>query len=429
MVHERPRVVVTGLGAVSPAGNILSENWRNFQTDISFISATTVGRDHYQSTQLAGMVRDFEPGLYAGRKQYRRSDFYAHFGMAAGIQAMQDSGLLITEVAPSPINEAVYRLPERFDLDGLGVIVGIAVGGSRAVERAMETMMLRHPDRIDPLTIPKLNPARVATDIAKMTGALNCAFTINSACASGTQAILEAYRKIKDGHADVMLAGGADSSTHAVAFYAFDQLKVLSHYEDFKQDPSKASRPLNQNPTGLVISEGAGMMVLERLDRALARDAKIYAEIAGGAFFTDPRDELVPTFENEVKLIRKILASSEMTPAMFQHANMHAAGSIGDSVEIAALEFIFGEQGHDFSITAPKSRIGHLMGGTGVEAVIAVKEVAERIITPTANLNNPIETKLYIPTRAEERDIYGLLKLSLGLDGQFAGLAFRKFVL
>lgn len=427
------RVVVTGLGTVNPAGNNIDEAWRNFQTSKSFVSGVPMSLGNYQSMEVAGVVNGFDINKYGADRQVRRSDLFAHLGMAAGVEAMLNSGRLRIDSIPSFNNRASYQLIET-DSQRLGVIAGIAAGGTRAIEKLSEDLMtgkaigLVDKKELDLASISKLNPARAATEVAKLIHAKAGAYSINSACASSAQAIYEAYKSVKSGELDVVVAMGAESAVHAVTYEGFKRLYVLASYEEFKDDPSKASRPLNQKPTGMVIGQSGGAMVLERLSDALDRNAPILAEIAGGFFFTDPDNELAPTSANEVRLVGTALERSGVDKKMIGLVDLHSAGSKGDEIELLGLEALFGDFAENVAVNAKKSKIGHTMGAAGVtESVILVKEINSGIITPTANIENPYDTALQIPRSAIRRNLKTAVKISLGLDGQYCCLVFKKF--
>lgn len=414
---------------MTAAGLTAEKTWAAFsQTDKSFICAVPFGEGNYHTTEYAGKVIDFDVFKYRAKKEVRRSDDFARFGTATGIQAMVNSGRLVVEKEPTQDVRGVYKLTET-DPEGLAVVFGVAAGGTKAVEHVKDLLVANGPDALDMYYVPRINPARVATDIAKMIHAKGGAFTINSACASGAQAVLEAYRMIKHGYANTVVAGGTESPLHPTVIWAFRKLGVLANF-DKNLPPSEASRPFNTDPKGLVLAEGSAALVLERLSDVLNRqdNTNIIAEIAGGHYFADPEDELIPKVGNIAKLVGTALESAGVKPEEIDHSSNHAAGSKGDVRELEAQREIFGDRVATISFNAPKSRVGHPLGAAGaIESLITAKEVSTGLVTATANLTQPVLEGFHIVTTAEKRSIRNAIKISLGLDGQFCCLVFKKF--
>lgn len=430
----KKRVVMTGMGAVNPAGNNLQETWRNFLTSECFISSEALPIGDRRSLELAAVVSDFDVYRYGASRQVKRSDMFAHYGMAAGVEAMLQSGRLVVKQASKENLRAEYTLLQtevvKTDPKRLGVIYGIAAGGTRQVQQVAEDLLRRLPSEdAEIYSIPMLNPARAATDTARMIGARAGAFSINSACASGAQAIWEAYLNVANGRWDVAVAGGAETAVHAVTFEAFRRMGVLLPYNP-SQIPNLTETSYGTATNGIVIGNGAGALVLERASDAIARRAHIFAEIVGGHFFTEPNAELDPTVNHIEELIGTALEYARVKPDEVDHANTHAAGSKrGDLRELEGYEKVLKERTRMVSITGLKSKIAHLMGAAGViESIGAVKAIEEGIVPPTVNLRSRIPDGFHIVTLAERRHVGTVVKTSLGLDGQYGCLVFKKFV-
>ncbi|MBI2011360.1 hypothetical protein HYS91_01195 [Candidatus Daviesbacteria bacterium] len=421
------RVAIVGVGAVTPAGNSAQATWEGFtHSNRSFITAMSVGRDNFHSMQLAGKVKDFDPYKYAGGKQLKRSDRYAQFAVAASVEAMLASGRLRMVTKPNRTTAAVYEL---IDIDPfrIGVDMGIAVGGSSAIDQGREDIMLKGPDRISPNTISLLNPSKAASDPALIIGALGGAMTHNSACVSGVSGIIELYKKIVRGDLDMGVGGGTESPLHPLAFYAFQKMGVLVSYEKFKDSPEEAVKSLDVDGEGFAMGEGVGVLALERYSLAVKRKARILGEIVGPAYFCDPRDVLDPTEKNVEILVEMILENSGLEPYEVDHHNLHAGASTGDGTELRGSRRVYKYQTEYISFHGPKSRIGHLMGGAGgAESVILVYAVATDTDPPTANLKNPREAGFYVPRRTGRRLIRAGIKTALGLDGQYGGFGVVK---
>ncbi len=406
----RRRVVITGSGLVAPLGNSVPEFWRNAIAGASGIGRLTQVEPSEYACQIAGEVRDFDPQCYLDRKDARRMARFAQFAVAASKQAVEEADL---------------DLAAR-DTTRIGVLVGNGGGGLPETDRAMRTLLRRGGSRVDPLFIAKMLPNMASANVSIQLGVRGYSNTITTACAAGTQAIGDATEVIRRGAADVMIAGGTEAGVCEVGLAGFSAMRALATASN--ECPESASRPFDRDRDGFVAGEGAGIVVLEALDYALARGARLLAEVIGYGVSSDATYLVAPPQDGEgaARAMRAALTDAEISVEEVDYISAHAtATEIGDIAETRAVRAVFGKRAYRLPISAMKSQIGHLLGGAGgVETVAAVQTIRTGTIAPTINLTHPDpECDLdYVPQQAREAEVRTVMKNSFGFGGQNAVL-------
>ena len=414
----RRRVVVTGMGAVTPLGNDVAKTWEGLlagRSGIRTIQAFDPGR---VPSRVGGEVVDFDASGVLDRKDLRRTDRYIQFGLVVSRQAMDQAGL------PQRVED---ELAER-----TGVILGTGLGGVLTLFDNVMTYMERGPYRIGPFMIPMGIPNVGAGQVAISFGPLGPNFTTVSACATGGHAIGEAFETIRRSDADVMIAGGSEAGFHESLVGGFCAMKALStHYND---TPEAASRPFDKGRDGFVFAEGAAAVVLEELDHALARGAEPLAELIGYGATADASHITLPAPGGigAVRAARRALEKAGIEATEIEHVNAHATSTPeGDRAELQAIRTIFGDHAEKVAITANKSMIGHTLGAAGaIEAVATIMAIRSGCVPPTINLTDPDEAAAGLdltPGRASSRNITTALSNSFGFGGQNAALIFRRW--
>lgn len=411
---EKKRVVVTGLGLITPLGIGVESSWNSFIEGRSGIGRITRFDASDLPVQIAGEVKDFDPSLYIEQKEIKKMDRFIHFAVAASTMAIEDSGLKITD------NNA----------ERVGVIIGSGIGGLPAIEHYHKVYLERGYRRITPFFIPMLIINLASGQVSIKFGAKGPNSAVATACATGSHAIGDAFRIIQRGDADVMIAGGAESVITPLAIGGFAVMKALSTRNN---EPERASRPFDIDRDGFVMGEGAGIVVLESLDSAKERGAKIYAEIIGYGMTSDAYHITAPAPEGEgaTTCMSLALKDAGVDPNVVDYINAHGTSTkYGDEIETSAIKKVFGEHAYKLSVSSTKSMTGHLLGAAGgVEAVITVLSIVHDIIPPTINLDNPDpECDLdYVPHKARHRKVNFALSNSFGFGGTNACLLFRKY--
>ncbi|GAB4198362.1 MAG: beta-ketoacyl-ACP synthase II [Wenzhouxiangellaceae bacterium] len=407
------RVVVTGLGIVSPVGNTIASAWDNIINGRSGIGEIMSFDASAFASRIAGEVRDFDPNQYMGPKEARIYDTYIHYGVAAGIQAMEDSGLEIGE-----------ELAER-----CGAMIGAGIGGIATIEQTHATYLKSGPRRISPFFVP-------ATIINMVPGLLSIryqlkgpTYSIVSACTSANHNIGDAARTIAYGDADVMLAGGAEFSTTPTAVGGFASAKATSNRND---DPQAASRPWDRDRDGFVLGNGAGVLLLEEYEHAKKRGANIYCELIGFGMSSDAYHITQPPEggEGASRSMANALADAGINPDEVDYINAHGTSTpLGDRAESDAVKACFGEHARKLPVSSTKSMTGHLLGAAGgVEAIFTILAIRDGIAPPTINLENPDPAcdLDYVPQQAREMPIRTALSNSFGFGGTNGSLLFRR---
>jgi 3-oxoacyl-[acyl-carrier-protein] synthase II len=417
MSEPRRRVVVTGMGLITALGNDLPTTWAGMVEGRSGIRTIEAFDPSRINSRMAGEVRGFDAGGLLDRKEIRRTDRYAQFGLVATAEALAQAGL-----------------PDRFEgelAERTGVILGTGLGGVGTLVEGFTTNALRGPDRISPFLVPMGIPNVGAGQIAIQFGMIGPNFTTVSACATGGHAIGEASEIIRRGDADVMIAGGAEAAIYEAMVGGFAAMRALSMRND---DPEGASRPFDSARDGFVIGEGAGVMIIESLDHAQARGVPILAELTGYGATADASHITLPAPGGigAVRAARRALEKAGLTPADIDHVNAHATSTPeGDKAELQAIRTIFGDDAGRIAITANKSMLGHTLGGAGaIEAITTVLSIREGCIPPTINLAHPDPEAAGLdltPDTASIREIRAALSNSFGFGGQNTALVFSRW--
>ena len=405
------RVVVTGLGAVSPIGNDVETLWENALKGTSGVGPVTRFDASDFGCKIAAEVKDFDVSSYMPLKEARRFDRFIHFGIAAAFQAIRDSGLNT----------------EKENLRRIGCAVGSGIGGIPMITDNHKTLIERGPRRVSPFLIPGCIINMVSGQLAIMTGFKGPNMAHVSACSTGLHSIGEAAWMIKRGDADVMIAGGSDAPICPLSMAGFDSMHAMSRRND---EPQKASRPFDKDRDGFVFGEGAGVLVLEEYEHALARGAKIYAELVGYGLTADAHHITTPNTEGPSYCMQMAINQAGIKPQDIDYLNAHGTSTVlGDVNETKAIKEVFAEHAKHLVISSSKSMIGHLFGGAGgVESVLTVLALHHQVVPPTINLDNPdSECDLdYCANTAREKTIRYAMKNSFGFGGTNGSLVFKK---
>lgn len=414
-ITKKNRVVITGMGVVSVIGIGLQAYWTSLKAGKSGIRRITQFDAGKFPCQIAGEVPDFDPTLYMDRKEARRVPRSAQFGFAAAKLAVEDAGL------PSPL-----PAPERS-----GVAFGTAIGGLDRASEGIDVIRSQGYDRLNPFVVPTSLVNISAYLVSQGFQTLGPSTTIGTACATGTQAVGEGLEMIRRGAADLVLAGGTDGLIADFAIGGFCAMRALpTNYND---NPEKASRPFDKDREGFIYSEGAAALVLESLEHALARGARIYAEVAGQASSSDGFHMAQPDPEaaGPARAMKWAIADAGLTPADVDYINAHGTSTpLNDLTETRAIKAVFGEHAHKLAVSSIKSMIGHAMGASGaLEAVACAMTLSEGIIPPTINYTTPDpELDLdYVPNAARRANVRVALSNSFGLGGQNACVVLKKY--
>lgn len=407
------RVVITGMGVISPVGNSVEEYWSNLKQGVCGIGRTTSFDVSNYQVKLSAEVKDFDESKYMDRKVAKRMDRFSQFAVAASFDAIKMSGLDL----------------EKQDLERIGVIIGSGIGGLNTIEEEEQRLLSKGPDRVSPLFIPRVITNMAAGNVAIRFGLKGMCTTVVTACASGTNSIGEAFRAIQYGSCDVILAGGTESCVSPLGISGFTSLTAVSASED----PLKASRPFDKNRDGFVLGEGAGILVLEELSHALKRGANILAEVVGyGAtcdayHITSP----APGGEGAARCMELAIKDGNAEKKDISYINAHGTGTeYNDKLETQGIKRVFGEDAYRIPISSTKSMIGHLLGAAGaVEAIVCVKSIQENFIHPTIGLETKDEEcdLDYVPSTGREAVVEYALSNSLGFGGHNASLLFKKY--
>jgi len=407
----RRRVVITGLGIVSPVGNTVEEAWQNILAGRSGIAHVTKFDASTFPAQIAGEVKNFDITDYISAKDARRMDTFIHFGIAAGMQAFQDSGLTVTEE----------------NAERIGVIVGSGIGGLPLIEETKEVLIARGPRRITPFFVPASIINMISGNLSIKYGLKGPNLAIVTACTTGLHCIGNAARMIEYGDADVMIAGGAESTLSPLGLGGFASARALSSRND---DPSTASRPWDKDRDGFVLGEGAGVMVLEEYEHAKARGAKIYAEVLGFGMSGDAYHITTPTVDGPRRSMVNALKNAGLNGDQISYLNAHGTSTpLGDKNETDAIKAAFGDHAYKMTVNSTKSMTGHLLGGAGgLESVLSVLAVHNQVSPPTMNIiNQDPECDLdYCANTARDMTIQYAMKNSFGFGGTNGTLIFAK---
>jgi 3-oxoacyl-[acyl-carrier-protein] synthase II len=407
------RVVVTGVGLVTPLGTGVEKSWKNICSGVSGVDLITRFDTSDYAVKIAAEVKDFRAEDFFEKKAAKHLDLFVQYGIVAARMAVQDSGYEVTES----------------NQDRVGVITGCGMGGLPTIEKYHKVSMERGPKRVTPFFIPMVIPnmpsGHISMDI-KSTGPNLC---LTTACAAGTHAVGEAYRHIKYGLCDMVVSGGTESVVCGLGIAGFSSMKALSTRND---SPTEASRPFDKDRDGFVMSEGAGMLILEDYDHAIARGAKIYAEVCGYGLSSDAYHIAAPPEDGAggMRAMKMALKDAELNPEDVSYVNAHGTSTpLNDKCETKAIKTVFGEHAKKLAISSTKSMTGHMLGAAGgIEAVFTALSVSENIAPPTINHNEPSpECDLdYVPNEARNMKVDVAISNSFGFGGTNAVLAMKK---
>jgi beta-ketoacyl-acyl-carrier-protein synthase II len=409
----KKRVVVTGIGAVTPLGLTAQETWENIKLGKSGIDYLTSIQDENITVKVAAEIKEFDASLYMDGKESKKMDRFTQFAVAASKMALIDANFKINDS----------------NAERVGVWIGSGIGGIQTFEDNHEKLINRGPKRVSPFFIPMMIPdmasGRVSIEVGAK-GINNCSVT---ACASGANSIGDAFRVIQYGDADVMITGGSEAAISKMALAGFSNMTALSQ----NPDPLSASRPFDKNRDGFVMGEGSGILILEELEHALSRGAHIYAEIVGYGATGDAHHITTPAPNGEggARAMKLALANASLLPQDVQYINAHGTSTYyNDLYETQAIKSVFGEHSYQLMISSTKSMTGHMLGAAGaVEAIFSVKAIEDGVVPPTINLKNRDEELDldYVPNVARLEDIKVVLSNSLGFGGHNVSLIFKKY--
>ncbi len=406
------RVVVTGLGAISPVGNNVSDMWKNLVDGVCGIETITEFDTSDLKVHIAGTVKDFVPENFGiEKREARKLDLYCQYAIAAAQEAVDDSGII-----------------GNIDENRFGVYIGAGIGGLHTFVNNTLAMDKGGAKKVSPFFIPMMIGNIATGNVAIRFGAKGVSLSVMSACATGTHSIGEAFHAVKDGYADAIIAGGTEAVIAPLTIAGFQNIKALST----NPDPKKASRPFDKNRDGFIMGEGAGMLILEEYEHAKARGAKIYAELCGYGNTCDAHHVTAPDPEGAglARAIEIAFDEAQVADDSQLYINAHGTSThLNDLTETMAIKKALGEKAYDANISSTKSMTGHMLGATGaVEAIVSIMTLKDGIIPPTINLDEPDEELdlNYTPNKAVKRDVNVAASTNLGFGGHDACIVFKK---
>lgn len=407
------RVVITGIGLVSPLGNELDVFWQNLLAGKSGIGPVTRFDTTNFDCRIGGEIKDFDPAQFMPAKETRRTDRFVHFACAAARKAVADSKIEL----------------DKQDLNRVGVLIGSGIGGMETIEDQVGTMLKKGPQRVSPFMIPMLIVNMASGYVSMLLGAKGPNLAVVSACATATHSLGEAARAIVHNDADVMIAGGSEAAITQMGYAGFCAMRAMSTRND---EPERASRPFDAQRDGFVMGEGAGVCILESLDHARKRGAQIYCEIAGYGITGDAYHMSAPAPEGEgaARSMAMALRHSKLNPDQISYINAHGTSTpVGDKCETQAIKTVFGDHAKKLAVSSTKSMTGHLLGAAGaVETAVCALAIQNNIVPPTINYENPDpECDLdYVPNKAREMNVFACVNNSLGFGGHNATLIVKR---
>ncbi|MFM6036997.1 MAG: beta-ketoacyl-ACP synthase II [Sphaerospermopsis kisseleviana] len=411
--YKRKRVVVTGVGAITPLGNNPSEYWEGLLSGRNGIDYITAFDASKHDCRIAGQVKNFDPHEYMERKEAKRTDRFAQFAIAGAKQAISDAQLVINDL----------------NAEQIGVMIGSGIGGIKVLEDQQTVYLNKGPDRCSPFMIPMMIANMAAGLTAIHTGAKGPNSCSVTACAAGSNAIGDAFRLIQNGYAQAMICGGSEAAVTPLSVAGFAAARALST----NNDPEKACRPFDKDRDGFVMGEGSGILILEELEHAISRGARIYAEMVGYGMTCDAYHitSPVPGGLGAARAMELALKDGQLTPEMITYINAHGTSTpANDVTETAAIKKALGDYAYKIAISSTKSMTGHLLGGSGgIEAVATVLAIANDHIPPTIHLDNPDEgcDLDYVPHTSRAQILEVALSNSFGFGGHNVTLAFKKY--
>ena len=407
--------MITGLGAISPVGNNVADSWNSVINGKSGIGPIERFDVSAFTTRIGGAVRGFDVTEYIPEKDAKKMDVFIHYGIAAASQAFNDSGIEVTGQ----------------NADRIGVVIGAGIGGIEGIEQGHNAFLKGGPRKISPFFVPSNIINMISGNLSIKYGLKGPNYSIVTACATGTHCIGDAYRLIQYGDADVMFAGGAEMATAPTSLGGFASARALSRRND---EPTRASRPWDIDRDGFVLSDGAGVLVLEELEHAKRRGANIYAEVIGYGMSSDAYHMTSPLENGEgaAKCMSNALRDASLTPEFLDYINAHGTStSAGDIAETFAIKSVFGEFAYRIPVSSTKSMTGHMLGAAGgIEAVFSALALRDQIIPPTINLDNP-DPKCdldFVPHTSRQAKLNIIMSNSFGFGGTNGTLIFRRFV-
>lgn len=410
---SKRRVVVTGLGTVSPLGNDLASTWQGILDGRSGIGPVTHFDTEGFTTKIAGEVKDFDPTTWINSKDARKMDEFIHYGVAASIMALQDAGLEITDA----------------NAERIGAIIGSGIGGIVGIEETTGKYLEGGARKISPFYVPSTIINMLPGQVSLITGAKGPNFSAVSACATSNHSIGMAMRMIQYGDADVMIAGGAERGSSPTSMGGFCAMKAMSTRND---DPTTASRPWDEGRDGFVLGDGAGILILEEYDHAKARGARIYCELAGFGASADAYHMTAPSENGDgpARCMAAAIKDAGVSPDQIGYLNAHGTSTpLGDLAETLAIKRAFGDHAYKMMVSSTKSNTGHLLGAAGgIEAIFSVKALETGIIPPTINLHNPSEgcDLDYVPLTPRESQVDVVMSNGFGFGGTNGTLIFKR---
>ncbi|MDD4753853.1 MAG: beta-ketoacyl-ACP synthase II [Desulfitobacteriaceae bacterium] len=409
----RKRVVITGVGVVSPVGNNKDKFWSNLVNGVSGIGPISRFDVSDYTTRIAGEIRDFDPKNYMDRKEIRHMDRFTQYAVAAAKMAMEDANLVLNS----------------FQRERTGVVLGSGIGGVETMEEQKKVLLKRGPGRISPFFVPMMISNMAAGQVSIALGALGPNETVVTACASGTNAVGDAFKMIQRGDADIVIAGGTEAPITPLSLAGFCAMKALSTRNE---EPERASRPFDSDRDGFVMAEGAGILILESLEHAEKRGARVYAEMAGYGATGDGYHITAPDPEGNgaARAMANALSDAGLEPEKIDYINAHGTSTeLNDRGETYAIRKVFGSAADTVKVSSTKSVTGHLLGAAGaVESIACILAIKNRIIPPTINLDNPDpQCDLdYVPNESRETDVKAAMSNSFGFGGHNACVVFKK---
>ena len=410
----KKRVVITGLGCVTPVGTGKDDFWVNIKSGVSGIDKITrFDYTNYQ-TQIAGEVKDFTPEDYISKKELKKMDRFTQFAMVASKLAVADSELDLDSI----------------DRNRMGTVIGTGIGGVETIEAQHKNLLEKGNRRVSPFFIPMMIGNMAAGQVAIEFGAKGPSTNICTACASGTNSVGDAFKIIQRGDADIMIAGGTEAAVAEFAVAGFCNMKAMSTNND---NPQQASRPFDKDRDGFVMGEGCGILILEELESAKKRNAKIYAEIVGYGMTSDAYHITTPAENGEgaARSMQVAINDAGIEPSQIDYINAHGTSTYyNDLYETMAIKSVFGEYAKNVSVSSTKSMTGHLLGASGaIEAIVCALAIKDNFVPPTINLENPGEGMDldYTPNKGKERVINYALSNSLGFGGHNATIILKKY--
>lgn len=410
----RKRVVITGLGCVTPVGTGKDEFWTNIKNGICGINKITRFDSSSFQTQIAGEVKDFNPEDYMNKKESKRMDRFTHFAIASASLAVKDANLDI----------------DLLDREKVGVIIGSGIGGVETIEEQHKILLEKGNKRVSPFFVPMMISNMAAGQVSIMLGAKGPNTNVSTACASGSHAIGDAFKIVQRGDATIMVAGGSEAGITPLSFAGFCNMKAMSTRND---SPENASRPFDKDRDGFVMGEGAGIVILEELEHALKRGAKIYAEVVGYGLTADAHHMTTPAENGEgaSRAINMAINDGNIPLSEVDYINAHGTSTYyNDKFETMAIKDVFKEHSYDLCVSSTKSMTGHLLGAAGaIEAIVCAMSIYDGYVPPTINVDN-VDEELdldYVINKGREKNVRYALSNSLGFGGHNATLAFKKY--